>query len=395
MKLLHIMPYSPVPPTFGGALRIYNLLRQMTKNHEVTLITFGNSNTEFELRSHFDTNLKNIHVLNYPYLKPFKRFNQLFSLFNKSSFAFRRTYHQETQRLIDGIVTSDNFDIVQTEFPHMASYKINSDAIKIMDAHNVEYSILKYQWQHTSSPLRKIFYHKEFQKIFHEEITVCRRQDALLVTSADDKNTLDKDVPDVPKYIVPNGVDTNYFIPSTEKPKPHTLVFSGAMSYIPNYDGILYFLDNIFPLITKSIPDTKLYIVGNMPPKNLLKRASENIIITGYTDDVRPYIWRSSVYIVPLRMGSGTRLKVLEALSMKKPIVTTTIGCEGIDVENGRTAIITDEPQAFAEAVIRILKDPYQSKNLIDNGFELVKKRYDWSVIGEKLDNVYNLLIKK
>lgn len=392
MKLLHIMPYSPIPPTFGGALRVYNLVHQMTKHHEVTIITFGDSTTEFKIRSHFNSNLKDIHVLNGSHSRTLKRFYQLFSLFTDNSFSFLRTYHQEVQNKIDEIVAGNNFDIVQTEFPHMASYDIKSDAIKIMDAHNVEYSIFKYQWQHAASPIRKVFYKKEFQKIYREEISACRRQDALLVTSNNDKTTLDKDVPGIPKYIIPNGVDTEYFIPSTEKLEPHSLVFTGAMSYIPNCDGILYFLDNIFPLITNSIPSTKLYIVGNKPPKKLLRRASKNIIITGYTDDIRPYVWKSSVYIVPLRMGSGTRLKVLEALSMKKPIVTTSIGCEGIDVRNDETAIIADKPKDFAEAVIKLLKEPSRSKRLTDNGFELVKKQYDWNVIGEKLNGVYKLI---
>ncbi len=395
MKLLHIMPYTPVPPTFGGALRVYNLLRQMTKNHEVTLITFGDSSTHSEIRSQFNSNLKNIHLLNRPFSKILKRYNQFVSLFNNKSFSFRGIYHQEMQNLIDKIVTSNNFDIVQIEFPHMASYDIKSDAIKIMDAHNVEYSIFKYQWQHASSPLRKVFYKKEFQKIYREEIAACRRQDALLVTSANDKNTLDNDVPEVPKFIIPNGVDAQYFVPSDQKPEPYSLVFTGAMSYIPNYDGILYFLDHIFPIIIKSIPDTKLYVVGDRPPKILQRRASENVIITGYIKDVRPYVWRSSVYIVPLRMGSGTRLKVLEALSMKKPIVTTSIGCEGIDVENEKTAIIADQPQTFAEAVIRLLKDPLRAKNMIDEGYELIKKQYEWSVIGKKLDDVYHILNRK
>lgn len=389
------MPYSPVPPNFGGALRVYNLIRQMTKHHEVTVVTFGNSETKAELCSHFDSNLKNVHVLKLPFYRKLKRFKQLISVFNNNSYSFIRTYHQEMQKLLDDILANNTFDIVQTEFPHMASYKINSDAIKILDAHNVEYSILKYQWQHTSSPIRKFFYQKEFQKIYREEIAACKRQDVLLVTSANDKNTFDSHIPEIPKNVIPNGVDSSYFVPSTEKPEGHRLVFTGAMSYIPNSDGIIYFLDNIFPLITKAIPDTKLYVVGDMPPQKLRQRASDNVIITGYTYDVRPFVWKSSVYIVPLRMGSGTRLKVLEALAMKKPVVTTSIGCEGIDVQNNESAIIADEPQAFADAVIKLLKDQNQHNNLIENGYELMKQQYDWNVIGEKLNNVYSSLIRK
>lgn len=395
MKLLHILPYSPVPPTFGGALRVYNLLRQMTKNHEVTLITFGSSSVQNEIHSYFNANIKNIHVLNYSSLSRYKRYGQFFSLFNSKSYSFLGAYRDEMQNLIDNIVTSNQFDIVQTEFPHMASYEIKSDAIKILDAHNVEYLIFKYQFENTSSFIRKVYYKREFQKVFRDEIAACQTNDALLVTSVSDKNTFDKNLPDMPKFIIPNGVDTNFFTPSNETPEPNALVFTGAMSYIPNSDGILYFLDNIFPLITKSIPDAKLYVVGSMPPKKLISRASKNIIITGYVDDVRPYISRASVYIVPLRMGSGTRLKVLEALSMGKPVVTTNIGCEGIDLNHNETAIIADDPNFFAESVIKLLQNSSLSKRLITNGFELVTKQYDWNVIGEKLDKVYYSIVRK
>ena len=186
----------------------------------------------------------------------------------------------------------------------------------------------------------------------------------------------------------------SYFIPSDLSPEPASLVFTGMMAYVPNSDGMLYFLDEIFPLIQKSVPHAKIYIVGNNPPRALQQRASESVIVTGFVDDVRPYVWRSSVYVVPLRMGGGTRLKVLEAMAMKKPIVTTAIGCEGIDLRNGESALVLDQPQMFASAVVELLGSPSLRERLTTNGYELVRSRYQWDMIVREADRIYHSLLQ-
>jgi glycosyltransferase involved in cell wall biosynthesis len=248
--------------------------------------------------------------------------------------------------------------------------------------------------QNTLSPIRKFYYNQQYIKIRREEIDTCRKHDAIFVTSAMDKACFDRDIPSVPKYIIPNGVDTGYFQPFTSPPEPHSLVFTGMMAYVPNYDGMLYFLDNIFPLIQREVPDVKIYIVGSRPPRKLMNRASENIVITGFVEDVRPYVSRASVYVVPLRMGGGTRLKVLEAMAMKKPIVTTSIGCEGIDVGHNESVLIADDPQDFAEQVIQLFRTSALTHTLVRNGYDLVRTRYDWGIIGNQVDAAYQSLIK-
>jgi len=230
-------------------------------------------------------------------------------------------------------------------------------------------------------------------KFLREEMQVCKMQDALLVTSARDKEILNAEVPQVPKFVIPNGVDMMYFRPSHLVPEPASLVFTGLMSYIPNHDGMLYFLDKIFPLVLREVPHARVYIVGGQPRRKLVKRASHNVVVTGYVEDVRPYVWRSSVFVVPLRMGGGTRLKIFEAMAMKKPVVTTSIGCEGIDVRNGESALIADEPQAFAQAIVQLIQSADLRQRLIENGYELVKSEYEWSVIGQRVGEVYQSLL--
>jgi glycosyltransferase involved in cell wall biosynthesis len=271
----------------------------------------------------------------------------------------------------------------------MGCYRLGTGAVRILDAHNVEFDNYRRMSLHASSLFRKKYYGRESRLLRLEEAEACRRHDAIFATSERDRRLLETLVPGVPKFVIPNGVDPSYFTPAAGSPEPASLVFSGMMAYVPNNDGMLYFLDEIFPLIRAKVPGLKVYIVGNRPPKSLLERASESVIVTGYVEDVRPFISKASVYIVPLRMGSGTRLKILEAMSMGKPVVTTSIGCEGLDVVNGETAVIADDPLSFAGSVVDLLGDGQMRERLSRNGMELVRQKYDWSVVDGLVEEAY------
>lgn len=397
MRILHLMPYIPVPPIFGGALRIYHLLKNLARRHEVTVVAYGSPNDHRRMIEYFDTQLRAIHLVPLPWVARYRRLGQFYALGTSHSFFYSQLVGQgdAMQRKIDQLLTENDFDVVQAEFAPMGSFQLKTDAVKILDAHNVEYDNFRRMWVNTRSLIRKLHYYREYKKFAREEIEICRKHDAILVTSARDKAILDADVPDVPKFVVPNGVETSYFKPSTISPEPSALIFTGMMAYVPNYDGMVYFLDHIFPLIQREVPEAKIYIVGNRPPRELRKRASKQVVITGYVEDVRPFVWRASVYVVPLRMGSGTRLKVLEAMAMKKPIVTTSIGCEGIDVRHGESVLIADTPHAFAHAVVELLRRPELQSTLIQNGYDLVRSSYEWSVIDEHVETVYQALVQR
>jgi glycosyltransferase involved in cell wall biosynthesis len=386
------MPYSPVPPTFGGALRSYHLLRQLVEHHEVTLVCFGTPDVPTKLKTTFNANLKEVHVVPVPLIGKYRRFGQLYAHWTKDSFLHLSCWSQEMQTLLNRLLAKDAYDVVQSEFYMMGSYNFQTDAVKILDSHNVEHDIYRRMTIHAGSWLRKQHYDHEYRRLYDEELTACRNHDAIFVTSARDKEILDADVPEVPKFIVPNGVDTSYFTPSDEPHEGASLVFTGMMGYVPNYDGMIYFLDKVFPLIQKEIPRLKIYVVGDRPPKELLKRATEHIVVSGFVDDVRPYVWKSAVYVVPLRIGGGTRLKILEAMAMKKPIVTTSIGCEGIDVRHRESVLIADYPDEFAQSVIELLRNEPLQNRLTQNGYELVHARYKWSVIGRHVETMYRSL---
>jgi len=391
MKVLYLIPYSPANPVFGGALRIYHLLTHLHKNHDVTVAGFSTPEEEEQLIKQFPLLAGKTHFVNYPYTDRSTRWSLIKSLFTSHSNWHQLTRSKEFQQKLDWLMATKSFDIIQSEFPVMAMFRYNSPAVKIIDSHNVEYDNFK-RMAKVKNPFKKLFYHLEAYKFYREETEACSQQGALFVTSERDISIFNQTVPDVPKYLIPNGVDTNYFKPFNTQPDPHSMVFVGMMKYVPNYDGISWFLDEIFPKILEKVPEATITIVGKNPPQSILSRANKNIIVTGFVEDTRPYIEKSAVYVVPLRMGGGTRLKIMEALAVKKPIVSTSIGCEGIEVVNGESIMIADNPDEFAARVIELFTNPKQVADITEKGYELVNNLYRWESIGRQMDVAYKEL---
>jgi glycosyltransferase involved in cell wall biosynthesis len=204
-----------------------------------------------------------------------------------------------------------------------------------------------------------------------------------------------RELPETKFRVIPNGVDLGFFSPSPPSPEKNTMVFTGAMNYYPNNHGILFFLDEIFPRILTRTPDARIFVVGSSPSKRLMKRASQNVIISGFVDDVRPYIARANVCVIPLLIGGGTRLKALEAMAMKRPIVSTTLGCEGIHLKHEESALFADTPEEFATAVVRLFGDSDLRSKLAENAYASVTAHYDWSAIGEQLESVHQSLAQQ
>lgn len=393
MKILSVMPYSPVPPDFGGALRENYLLRSLASKHDVTVLTYGDDDQLNLFKKEFDELVDEVYMVREPWERRFRRIAQLYAIWSGNSYFQNHNCSGEMQAKVDKLLATKNFDAIHCEFSVMANLNFGDNHIKVLDTHNVEYENYRRMWKKTSTLFKKWFYRHEYQKVYEEEIKALSEQDVIFSTSAEDRSIMKEDVPNVPNYVIPNGVDTSYFKPNFDQQvEPYSIVFTGMMAYTPNYDGMLYFLDEIFPHILDEVPEAKLYIVGKRPPKELKERESEHVTVTGFVDDVRPYVWKSSVFVVPLRMGSGTRLKVVESLAMKKPVVSTSLGCEGISVKDGESILIEDSPKAFAKSVIRLFEDQELYFKLTSNGYEVIKNNYEWTSIGDKMLEVYDSL---
>jgi polysaccharide biosynthesis protein PslH len=179
---------------------------------------------------------------------------------------------------------------------------------------------------------------------------------------------------------VPTGVDVDYFQPAGEAQPKTDLVFVGSMDWMPNIDGVVWFVNEVLPLIKRKLPECSLAVVGRTPAHEVTELAERQpgIRITGTVEDVRPWLWESKVSIVPLRIGGGTRLKIFEAMAARTPVVSTTVGAEGLDISPGENILIADEPEAFAEACVRLITDANERKRLADAGWQLVETKHSW-----------------
>jgi glycosyltransferase involved in cell wall biosynthesis len=207
-----------------------------------------------------------------------------------------------------------------------------------------------------------------------------------VITSERERAVISAYLPRKPTAAVLNGVDLDHFRPSVAPVDPSTILFTGSIDYRPNTDAVLYFAREIFPRILRAQRRATLMVVGMRPPPEITALAGPNIVITGAVADVRPYLQRATVVVAPLRMGSGTRLKLLEAMAMGKPVVSTALGAEGLAVEGGTHLLVADDPAAFAAEVVRLLDHPSLAAWMGRNGRDLVEREYGWEAAGERLD---------
>ncbi|MGC9335029.1 MAG: glycosyltransferase, partial [Anaerolineae bacterium] len=237
----------------------------------------------------------------------------------------------------------------------------------------------------------------QWRRLRAYERRTCRAADAVVAVSEADAAALRRLVPGLEPAVVPNGVDLRFYTeavaPSdlSHRPSKGDLVFTAKMDFRPNVDAVLWFAREVLPLVRRGAPGARFWVVGKDPhPRLAPLRDDPAVQITGWVEDQRPYIAAAGVYVIPLRMGGGTRLKVLEAMAMGKAIVSTTVGCEGFEVVPGRELVVADTPAGFAEAVLRLLGNPAQQERLGQAGQDFAASRYDWRLIVPKLEAVYD-----
>jgi glycosyltransferase involved in cell wall biosynthesis len=216
------------------------------------------------------------------------------------------------------------------------------------------------------------------------EQKMCRRFDCVVTVSREDSETIQKEYGAAQVFDVPTGVDTKFFRPTGEVQRdPHNLVFTGSMDWLPNEDAIRYFTEQIMPQVKLAVPELTLTVVGRNPFPGLvdLSKRDPSIIVTGRVDDVRPYMERATAYVVPLRIGGGTRLKIYEAMAMEKPIISTTIGAEGLPLRDGEHLLLADTAEAFAQSIVRVLSDETLAKRLGKQAACEVREKFAWSTV--------------
>lgn len=393
MNILMITTRLPYPTNNGAKIRAFQIIRALARDHRVTLIVYYSSEQEKEYFEVFEAmGIKLVPILNPVIVRPVGKSELITSLTTGLPLSVGKYNDRRLKAAI--AANMEGQDVIHCEHMHIAHYAFDYTGIpKVLDAHNVETQIACRMTSCESNLLKKIVLYLNSRAMQAYEKKVCREFDLVLSVSSQDKLLLESDFGARDVKLLENGVDAAYFHPepSAGKHENRKLVFVGAMDWLPNSDGIIDFVATTLPLIKKEYPRIQLDVVGKDPPENVRQLGSvEGVRVTGTVDDVRPYVWSSDAFIVPLRFGGGSRLKILEGFSMEIPVVSTVVGCEGIDCLHERDLLIADSPEDFAAAVLRVLREKDLNHNMTRNAKRLVQETYDWNVICEKLTTYYN-----
>ena len=397
MKILFLSPTVPYPLTDGGRIRVYNLLKQIAQDNEVTLLALETQPTDADSISHIQQYGITVHLVEHLHTLPRVSLSTLLrAFFRRQPITVARynvsIYRQKLQELL----ASESFDIVHYEMFHTAQFHTESDLPSVLSQQNVDSAIWHRLTDETATIFYKFAYWTQQVAFQRYERVLSPKFDAVTCTSEIDAAIFEKHCPKDIVKVIPNGVDVNHFTPDSESEDAAHLVYIGSMDWYPNEDAVSFFADEVLPIIRESVQNVKFTIVGGNPSENVQRLADrDGIVVTGRVPEIRPYFSAASVFVVPLRIGSGTRLKILEALAMGKAVVSTTVGAEGLALKNGEEIMIADEPNHFAEAVIRLLTDPALRKEVGVNGRLRVEQDYDWCNIGRELLTVYESILSK
>lgn len=376
----------------GAKIRAFHILKALARKHRVTILSFYGAEAE---RRHFHV-YESLGVKLVPILKPaidrsVGPKDLLRSLLTSLPLTVSK-YHDA--RMAEEISRHlGEIDALHCEHMHMAQYLFGIDNLpKVLDAHNVESQIAERIAASEKNPLKKLLLRWNFSRMLQFEKRVAADFSMLLSVSSLDLHALETNFQAKRVRLLENGVDVDYFAlaPPVKREVRKNLVFVGAMDWLPNSDGVVHFVDAVLPLLKKECPQVQFTVVGKNPPEQIQNLSQiEGVRVTGTVADVRPYLADADVVVVPLRVGGGTRLKILEAFASGRPVISTTLGCEGIECLNGEHLVIADNPADFAASVLRVLRDPDFSGVLTQNARKLVLQKYSWDVICDKLDRFY------
>jgi len=332
-----------------------------------------------------------------------KRLLQVRSLVSIRSFERLRVTLVAMRRALDRVLSARRFDIVNLEFPYLGHYDLRrappgqKPAPVVVDSHEIAFDLAR-QFARTSGSLgRRLYGGVNWRKLRREELRTYRSADGVYLCSAADERRLLDEVPGIRTAVVPNAADVEYYQPRPTDPAPdgRTVVYFGLLSTVPNADGVTHFAQKIWPRIAAVYSDARWKIIGGRPPPSLLALAGPRIELTGFVSDLRPHLASAAAVVVPLRLGGGTRLKIVEAMAMGKAIVSTRLGAEGIEAVPGRDLLIEDEPVAFADAVNRLLANPSLAARIGQSGRQLAVDRYGWSGAAQTLEGFYRRILEK
>jgi len=391
MRILWVKANKILPVHSGGDIRSFNILRQLAARDEVVFFSYYDGNRDLAYEAELKKLLPgSVCVCSGKRLESTlaRGWDYLLKIPGGAPYAVSRFASAEVRQRL-GKCLAEKPDVVVCDFLDAAiNFPDSFQVPSVLFQHNVESEIWRRHATNGSSGAMKAVYRREFSRMLRYEQAAVRRFDHVIGVSEHDKKLMTAWVEAARITVVPTGVDTEQFSPGeqTGQEKP-LVVFVGAMDWEPNVDAVKYFCAEIWPGILAKIPEARFRIVGRNPDRRIETLKGGPVEVTGRVPSVVEHLREAAVVVVPLRIGGGTRLKIYEAMAVGKAVVSTTVGAEGLDVHDGRDVILADTPDAFAESVIKLLKDVGARQRVGERAAALARQ-YGWPMIAERFGEV-------
>ncbi len=397
MRILLLTPQRPYPAHQGTTLRNFNIVKELAKRHTVCVLCFLEPDQDPNDSGPLPELCQWVDTIPVPHRTTALRLRQMLTTLRPDM--SWRLWSPEFKQRLNQRLQAQPFDVVAIEAIEMAPYLPDIEALTptpqiIYDAHNAEWILQKRAFTtDIKQPARwpgALYSWVQWHRLVRYEADLMRRTNHTIAMSPQDKAALHQINPQTPITIVPNGVDLTAYSQFEGLPIAHDLVFTGKMDFRPNIDAVLWFGQHVLPLIQAQRPGITFAIVGQRPhPKLDVLRSIPKITITGFVDDIRPYIAGATVYVAPLRVGGGTRLKILEAMTMARPIVSTSVGAEGFPVTHGQELYFADDPQTYAQTVLNLLDNPMRRAKVGQAGKAFAQAHYGWDALIPDMEAAY------
>jgi len=391
LRILFVLPQVPYPPDRGGKIVQYNFVRGMLeRGHRVWIAALEHHREEPAQAEALRK--MGAEVITFP-AAPRWSLSRLVRAFGSSRpYKAHRFYHPAMADWIQQCVDEQEIDVIHCQNFYTASYvRGNEPCGRILYKENFEALLLeRFVTDSGHSAVLRAAARLQVRRTLAYEVSVCKRFDRVLLISQPDLERFAEHRPESPLEVLSPGVDLRYYVPSTRAPKAGRVVFTGSMDYFPNVDAVGFVCSKVWPRVRETMPEAELFLVGQHPEAAVRKwDGRAGVHVTGRVEDIRPYLADTAVYVVPLRVGGGVRLKILEAMAMGKAIVSTPLGAEGLAVSDGENILLAETPQAMAEAVLRLLRSEEERRRLEAAARAFAERHGDWNRIIERLENIY------
>ncbi|MGO9316196.1 MAG: glycosyltransferase family 4 protein [Terracidiphilus sp.] len=391
MKILWISPFYLHPTDRGAQIRTLGVLKELHKRHEIHFAALNEPQNLEGLQRSSEYSSRHIFVEHSP---PRRRSLGIIpqlagSILNPMPMAVFRYSSRRLKQEIDALIAAEHYDSIVCDFLFSAPNLTNLGQ-SVLFQHNVETTIWQRHVEQSSSLLKKYFFQMQAEKMEAYERKICRTVKHVIAVSDIDAARMKRMFGIESVSSVPTGVDVDFFAPHGDAPHISDIVFCGSMDWLPNVDAALFFLSEVLPLIRERLPGITFTIAGRSPDARVLKavKGLKGVFVTGKVKDMRPYLWGSKISVVPIRIGGGTRLKIYECMAAGVPVVSTSVGAEGLRYQDGKDIVIVDDPGGFAADCVHLLSDDQARRAIAHDALVRAQSEFSWQAVSRKFEAI-------